>query len=863
MKSPCAKALKEAVGEGVLSDAEAEQLLQRMKNLADQRSKAKGLNAFAALSEVAGELTGEMNLRAKRAERDMLLDLAQRIDATNRAKAAPSYADALLSKEIGSVKKFAGAMDSADAKGRLLEREYTTLMQAKMEAAGVWHAARRGELDAEIVRAWDNDPGADPRAKKWVEIYDEVRDMAVARANRDGADIGLLPDYRRPQSWDTVRVRNLGHEPDTGFFGRMFKKPDKIKAWTRFKAVLDGRLDEERTFNGVDGDKYLRNVFENFWNDDHSVPGELKDDALLFSHHGSVGGKLGMPRLLHFKTAADFKAVHDAIGRNVSMLDAMNSQMRQLASLTALLETWGPGGRQNRDRWIKEAIDELKADTTKDNSGQIALLKKPVIDASWHVASGAIHVSARPTVTAIVNGAKAWARLSTMGGSGVTAFFADKGFMQSALERVGMPRLDAALALVKFSMPRTAEEKNFARLFLAGIEGTIHSVGNRFSGDIELGRRMRSANDAFFHFNGLTKVTQDHRFAVAEALSHWAAIHEGADWGALPPDFRSSLEMSGVDGSTWNIYRRHGVGDTSRGRFLAEDQFGNIPDAEIDSLLASREKKPTPANRQRARDELATTWRMWLNNELSFAVPEARGREQALIYGTLKPGTFHHAVWDLMALLKSFPLAIVNTVVARDLYSGGAGRLSEAMFQLGPGHLHVATTVAYTTVLGYMAWTVKNALAGKGPPPLTDEEGRPNVDTYLASMARGGGLGILGDFALQEYDSSYKRWTQTALGPVLGQADWAMSAISKGVRGEGGGFEANRIIQSNIPGINLFYLRPALNHLILWSLDEALSPGILERRRERFEAEGGRYIGRGFFDPEKRVRAVENVLQNE
>ena len=135
--------------------------------------RSKGLNAFKALKEVAGDLSREKVTEAKVAERNMLLNLAVRVDAERIAKGAPTVADAILAREIGSMKRFAGSLDAADYKGRMLAKKITTAMQAKLEAAGIWHDVRKGLLDGELWKVWDGIEGADPRAKKFIEIYED------------------------------------------------------------------------------------------------------------------------------------------------------------------------------------------------------------------------------------------------------------------------------------------------------------------------------------------------------------------------------------------------------------------------------------------------------------------------------------------------------------------------------------------------------------------------------------------------------------------------------------------------------------------------------------------------------------------
>ena len=856
----CGKILRDAVGAGEITSGEAEQLVVRMKNRAELRARLKGGNPFEKLSEIAGEMAMEANLDLKLKERNQLLDLSKRIANRQRVDKAmamgASAADGILSLEIGSVKKFEGALDSADIKSAKLKKQLETKLRAVMESNGTWHGSRTEAFSDELVSAFDNPDKARPEVKELLKAWDEVMEYLVGRENRSGASIGFLEDWRVPQVWDTMRLRTLGVDGKSPEFIKMLKKGDKDKAFGLFRELMKGRLDQERTYKGMDEEKYLRNVFNNIYNDKHDIPGEIDPLNVAVKVHGGAAQSVSQPRKLHFKSAADWWAVHKAIGRKGSVVDLMIGTISRHSHNVAVLETWGPGGLANRQKFIDEFATEIE--NRPDSAKHVDSLKAPMLQASWNVFSGASTFSARPAISRLVDSAKVVSRLSTMGGSGLTAFITDKGFMQRSLERVGMPRLDALSALIKYSAPKTEAQKKWLRMYLVGIEGNINSIASRFADDMQVGRALAKIDEKFWRVNMLEQVTFSHKNAVSLALSNWAAQHGDLRFSELPEDLRASFEMSGMDAELWDIYRTHGTGESPFGMLIAEDRFAKIPDSAINALVEKRGLKVTATNRLRVKDEINDKWREWLMTETRFGVPEGTAREQALWMGNQTRGSWQGEVWSMLGMLKAFPLAIVNTVTARDLYAGGAGKMSEAIFSMNKGYADVAFTVAYTTLLGYTSWTIKNALAGKGAPPLQDENGKPNVETLLGSMTRGGGLGILGDFTLQEYDSRYRHWLAAAAGPLLGQVDTVAAGGAKLIRGESPSGEAVKLLEANTPFINLFYLRWALNLTFLSSLKEATNPGVLERQREAFEKAGGTYNPiLPVFDTENRWRTFE------
>jgi hypothetical protein len=144
--------------------------------------------------------------------------------------------------------------------------------------------------------------------------------------------------------------------------------------------------------------------------------------------------------------------------------------------------------------------------------------------------------------------------------------------------------------------------------------------------------------------------------------------------------------------------------------------------------------------------------------------------------------------------------------------------------------------VALATIGGYLSGAVKDMLKGRTPKPLIDRDtGGINTKTLNDAALRGGGLGILGDLLFNEYDRQYQSFLGTAAGPVVGQLDPLANIITKVRQGEEAGPETVKFIQNNLPLANLFYIRPVLDYLLFWNLQEALSPGSLRRTEKKVE----------------------------
>ncbi len=106
-------------------------------------------------------------------------------------------------------------------------------------------------------------------------------------------------------------------------------------------------------------------------------------------------------------------------------------------------------------------------------------------------------------------------------------------------------------------------------------------------------------------------------------------------------------------------------------------------------------------------------------------------------------------------------------------------------------------------------------------------------------MAQGGALGIYGDFLFGQsrYGQSF---LATVGGPAVSKADQVYQLFQSAKDGQDVSARAWRLLYSSaVPGNNLFYTKWATDYLFLYSVQEALNPGYLERMEQRMERETG------------------------
>jgi hypothetical protein len=202
-------------------------------------------------------------------------------------------------------------------------------------------------------------------------------------------------------------------------------------------------------------------------------------------------------------------------------------------------------------------------------------------------------------------------------------------------------------------------------------------------------------------------------------------------------------------------------------------------------------------------------------------------------WGGKQAGTIDGEFARSMMQFKSFPIAMMSRHWRRILDAQPAMEGAPAL----------ANKAAYTealavtgTILGAIAFQTKQVVQGKDPIDMTTPK------FWTRAIAQGGGAGFMGDIILGDTTqdrSPLDSLGRLLLGPSFGSAAeiWEMTKGNfdefQAGKDTHAGAEALRFSRSHLPFVNLWYGRAALDHLILHSVQENLSPGYLDRQRTK------------------------------
>lgn len=815
MSSPCAVKINAVFPE--VSQAQADEILLRVRNEAIERAKLNGGNMQKALEEAQNAMTQRDKLEAAGKQRAKLMDIEAGQNLDNYIARYPTLGEGFLGMLDGSGYKIEGARASIDAQFRNIDHTYIGQVWQEMLDAGVSRQFRNNELSkevyiesAQLVEGGKPGISGSPAAQKIAAIIDKYQREMTARMNRAGSWVRDLPGYVVRQTHDMMKIRAAGET-----------KEESYQNWSKFVLPL---LDVVNTFHGEDPTKWLRNAHTEFYSGIHGTMATGVGDQ-----PGSLATKMSQSRTIIFKGPEAAWEYNMRFGTK-DLKQQVMSDITSKARAIALMENLGGTPEQTLLDAIRRAQEMARE---MPNAGkQVDSINEAKIKAAYRQLTGINDIPQNPNLARFSSNLRIVTQMIDMGRILLTNMFSDRAFMHIDLASQGIPAMQIMAKQVTGLAKRTLDQKKTLNMMGVGLDSLIGNALSRYSGagDAFASRAIDKAQKVFFDINGHNFWSDVTKSSAAEVMASWLGQHADLPFSKLPDQLKSDLGLYNIGVHEWNAIRSTAYNHPSNwGKLVTPDQVKTLPDASIVPILQSKDMAVTPESIQRMRDKVWTSIGTYISDRTEYSVPTGGSQVRRLLMQDTKAGTGVGEVLRLIGLFKSFPVAVATKVMQRQIYGRGNMTAKQWLLNDHAGKFYMAQLVAMTTIAGYLGMTIKDALDGKMPRQLLDENGRVNWDTLNESAMRGGGLGIMGEMLAADYDKSYRTVLKTAAGPIVSKLDDLAVLKTKATSGEPLIGPVGKFALDNTPLINLFYIRPILNYYVLWNLQEMMNPGSLER----------------------------------
>ena len=684
-----------------------------------------------------------------------------------------------------------------------IKKQYTAGLMDLIEAAGSGQGATAGrrvlqflwdaenpvmtrDLVAEIFAQGAGKTGnqiAQAGAKAWLQTIEAMR----GRFNDAGGDVGKLDYGYLPQPHDSARVRKAGADK---WAADTLPKLDR----TRYLHD-DGRLMNDAEVTGM-----LRSAWETLATD-----GLSKTEPGTFKGTGARANAGSDSRVLHFKDGESYLSYNAQFGLG-GMYDGMIAHIGGMARDIGLVERMGP----NPANQFRLQLDLAER---ADQGIKRSFGNKP--QAYWDILSGQTGAPESARIAALGQHARNIQTFGKLAGA-VISSITDIGTTVVTAGYNKLPYWD----LLKNTITAGGKDaKEFANTHGMIAESMISDL-NRWQGENIANNWIGRLANGTMKLSLMNAWTDTVRRGFGLTMQAGLGKLSKTEWGKLTEWDRAHLERKGITKEDWAVVNTAQLSEYRGQQMLTPE-----------AIAASGHPQA---------NQVTAKILGFITDESEYAVMNPDLATKAIqTWGGQKAGTGVGELARLTMQFKSFPTAMISRHWRRML-EGDKGLDGAPM--LANKAAYTAALLMSTTALGAMVFQTKQMITGKDPVDMTTPK------FWVRAAAQGGGAGFVGDMILG--DTTQDRSTMDTmgrmlLGPTFGSAAdlWELTKgnVDEAIAGKDTHIVAESIkfARSHTPYVNLWYGKAALDHLFLHAVQENLSPGYLNRQKDRARKDWG------------------------
>lgn len=644
----------------------------------------------------------------------------------------------------------------------------------------------------DLVREMFGEETGNAEAKTGAQQWQQQTELLRETFNASGGDIGHLDNWGLPQEHSQIKTAKAGEQQWLD---------DILPAIDREKYVhSDGRLMNDDEINTL-----FASIYQTV-----STGGINKLQASGQKISSMVANRRNEARQIFFKNADSFFRYHEKYGDH-GIFDIMMHHISGISRDIALLETFGP----NPDLMFRSVLDDAK---------KLAVAKSPIkannivnradkTSALYDYVAGNYSPVVHSRVAKTLDSVRALLTSAKLGSAAITAI-GDQGTLALMAKTNGISLGAAYKTMLNSLNPLHQRDKRFAQRNGLALDTVISSL-NRFGVDNMRNGLPQKLASAVLRLSGLMKITdaakEGYAASMMSAVGH--VVRSTRDLSALVKTSQFDAELikrHGVSDTDFAVWKQAELEEISGVKnMLTPESVMAIPDERLNGL-----GDPTRLKFEAARKLIGM-----LAEESDVAVVTPGSRDRFNLGASQARGSLSGEILRSITQFKSFPFALVARMWARGaaLPTG----LQKAYFG--------GSLLLGTTFFGAMALQMNNVASGRKPQDMQD------TSFWIEAMLKGGALGVYGDFIFSDKNSYGATLGEMAIGPLgssLAQfADLTLGNVRKLYKGEEthAGAETIRLFKGVTPGANMWYSKAVSDHLVFNQLQEAVSPGYLDK----------------------------------
>ena len=701
---------------------------------------------------------------------------------------------------------FTNLVDQIDHRINTVKGLLTNSLDKFLEQYGYSHLGitrNKAGLD-DIVRSMLDDSGT-ATSKQFANAMKSVgrlREMMLRDAGLYfPSDPKWLPQYHsKSKLMEVGQVRFVEYhmKPDMVDWDRMKVHNNNLPVWSDIRKLEI--LNRIYTTKVHDGDNKI-------------VPGRPSE--------ASVGSRLSAPRVLHYKNADAWLSSMEKYGEG-DLFEQISISLETAATDIALVQILGPNPRSG----INFATDTATKLTTEleprltpqekkrfRKSSMKAQTDRAVTNTkeAFDFLSNANAMDEESVLGRIAAGTRDSLIATLLGTTPLISATSDAVSSALSANRHGLKPVNVMMNSLKQLSPFSKKDRSKA-LSSGMTAETLLSRGSanlRFTGDVLSPGYTRAMADVVLRANLLSQTTRGAKWAIGMEYMSTLARESKHTFNKIDKRLRDAFKEADITEADWESIRKTEIHDPNGFNMLRAKDILKRTDISSDERL-----------------NLSFKINDLMHKITLEGVPEATTMSSVLLGKGSKRGTVRGEAVGMVALLKSFPVAIYQ-IHLRTYWEQSRS--------------HLVGYMAGMTIAGVMAVQLGELANGRKPREL-------DIKMLGAGMLKGGGLGILGDFLFADTN----KYGMSMGGALAGPFFNLMTDTHKLTLGNAYEFingkdtnatlEAVEYINRWAPGTRTWYAKLIKERLLVDWIREQADPSAIRKLKQR-EARNNRIYG--------------------
>lgn len=820
MKDQCKAAVAKALGKAKLSQQEAIDIEQRIKDAMKSLAKKdiqnwRNLSDADKLTEAGKQVALDIQEQLKRKHKIAAQDILRQ----SKNLAALDHPTLPSSEVVDRMIAMHGDMSgvqSINSQSRAIAAIYRgDLTDFYTQIKGGLGVFTDKALVHDIVKELFGDSTGNTAAKSISDKMGNIFDGMRERFNRSGGDIGKLDNWGLPQTHSREKMAIVGQNQ---WINDVFDKQDR-SAFVH----EDGRYYSD--------DELLDLLKYSFDSITSNGANKLEIGRNNFGGNSKVTSRHNESRVLHFKDADAWMEYQEKYG-GMQFVDLVEAHIVGLSKDIALVENLGsnPKGAM---KILMDAARQKDWQKGLDSNSTNKTLKRSQI--MFDEFMGA-HTPESQILANLGLAYRSMNVASMLGGTTLSSV-TDQAMILKTAQIHGISYRKAFGEIIGQLNPANKQDRELARSLGLATEEMLGSIA-RWSDDgltavhgkaEKAAKISNSLATQVLRVSGLNALTAANKVGFSKILmDKYGTLTRTKEWNDLDALDRELLEGTGLSERAWQVMRlAEPVVDRNGNQLMSARSIYEIPD---DKLTAFGDPK-------KVKDEIATRFQAHILDEQGMAVIEAGLREKTWMTGGLVKGSKMGEILRSMLQFKSFPAALMMKHGSR-----GFSRPT-----VGGKAAYLASLVALTSLLGAFVVQLKEIVNGNDPLTMWDnDDPQKTIDFMKRSIAQGGGLAIVGDIAVAGMDPTGRSIDGVLTGP-FGQDVKSLLSLTVGNATQlANGTETNasneafKVLKGKIPAQNLWYTKAATNRMIFDEFQDMIAPGYREKLLRKAERQHDR-----------------------